>query len=152
MACLLFSHSLRAAKKELKNAARKDYYKILAVSHDADDRAIKKAYRKGALKWHPDRHSSATEAEQRRAEKMFKDVNEAYNVLSDPVKRRKYDMGADLETIEQGGDGMDMGGGMAGGGVPMDIFEAFFGGGMGGPGMGGGVRFGGRPAGGVRFG
>ncbi len=64
----------------------KDYYKILGVSKDATQEEIKKAFRKLALKYHPDRHKGDKEAEER-----FKEINEAYAVLSDPEKRRQYD-------------------------------------------------------------
>ena len=64
----------------------KDYYKILGVSRDASQEEIKKAYRRLALKYHPDRHKGDKEAEER-----FKEINEAYAVLSDPEKRRQYD-------------------------------------------------------------
>ncbi len=64
----------------------KDYYKILGVSRDATQEEIKKAYRRLALKYHPDRNKGNKEAEER-----FKEINEAYAVLSDPEKRRQYD-------------------------------------------------------------
>ena len=64
-----------------------DYYKLLGVTRDADDDAIKKAYRKLALKWHPDRNPTAKET----AEKQFKAISEAYEVLSDKNKRAVYD-------------------------------------------------------------
>jgi len=65
-----------------------DYYEVLGVERDADEGSIKKAYRKLALKWHPDRHEGG---EQERAEAKFKRISEAYEVLSDPEKRKKYD-------------------------------------------------------------
>jgi curved DNA-binding protein len=65
-----------------------DYYEILGVARDADADAIKKAYRKLALKWHPDKHPEGKRAE---AEKRFKQVSEAYEVLSDADKRQRYD-------------------------------------------------------------
>lgn len=65
-----------------------DYYEVLGVPRDASAEALKKAYRKLALEWHPDRHRGAA-AE--RAEARFKQINEAYEVLSDPAKRAKYD-------------------------------------------------------------
>lgn len=67
----------------------KDYYKILGVDKKADAKAIKKAYRKMALKWHPDKNIDNKEA----AEEKFKEISEAYQVLSDEKKRRMYDMG-----------------------------------------------------------
>jgi molecular chaperone DnaJ len=68
-------------------AAKSDYYDILGVSKSASQDEIKKAYRKQALEWHPDRHKDNKEA----AEKRFKDINEAYQVLSDSQKRSAYD-------------------------------------------------------------
>lgn len=120
---------LKDAKIRLKQAKRKDYYKILGVDKDADPAAIKKAYRKLALKWHPDKNSG-DDQQKAKAEKMFKDIGEAYAVLSDPEKKRRYDSGVDLEDLEGGG-------GFHGAGVdPTQIFQMFFGGGAPG-GMGG---------------
>ena len=65
----------------------KDYYQILGVGKGASDDEIKKAYRKEALKWHPDRNQDKKEL----AEKKFKEVAEAYEVLSDKQKRQIYD-------------------------------------------------------------
>ncbi len=65
-----------------------DYYEVLGVERDASDEAIKKAYRKLALKWHPDQHAAD---EKERAEAKFKQISEAYEVLSDSEKRGKYD-------------------------------------------------------------
>ncbi|KAF0473741.1 dnaJ-like subfamily B member 13-like [Gigaspora margarita] len=67
----------------------KDYYKILGVDKNADDEELKKAYRKLALKWHPDRHQGSADKES--AEKKFKEISEAYEVLSDKNKRQIYD-------------------------------------------------------------
>ncbi|CAK0891866.1 unnamed protein product [Prorocentrum cordatum] len=69
----------------------KDYYQILGVARDASADAIKKGYRKMALKWHPDRHSKSTEAQKAAAEEKFKEVAEAFEALSDPQKRAVYD-------------------------------------------------------------
>lgn len=99
----------------------RDYYGILGVEKDATDAQIKKAYRKLALKYHPDRNPGDEEA----AEK-FREASEASEVLLDPEKRRIVDMGGD-PLDPQGGMGGGGFGGFGGGGVG-DIFEAFFGG------------------------
>jgi DnaJ family protein C protein 7 len=65
---------LKVAHAALKKAKKKDYYKLLEIDRHADDDAIKKAYKKAALKWHPDRHSNDSEADQKRAEAIFKDI------------------------------------------------------------------------------
>lgn len=90
-----------------------DYYSILGVEKKADDDAIKKAYRKLALRLHPDK------CKDEGAEEAFKKVGEAFSVLSDAQKRHRYD--------EYGVDALREGGGGAGGARPEDIFEAFFG-------------------------
>lgn len=63
----------------------KDYYKILEISYDADIAAIKVAYRKQALKWHPDKHPNMD------VKSIMQDINEAYAILKDPLKRARYD-------------------------------------------------------------
>src|SRR3989304_8308438 len=68
-------------------AAKSYYYDILGVTKGASAEEIKKAYRKQALEWHPDRHKADKEV----AEKRFKEVNEAYQILSDSQKRSAYD-------------------------------------------------------------
>ncbi|KAK2720662.1 dnaJ homolog subfamily C member 7-like [Artemia franciscana] len=88
---------LQEAKIEMKRSKQKDYYKILGVEKNANDDEIKKAYRKRALLHHPDRHSSATEEERKEHEKNFKDLGEAYTVLSDPKNKAQYDRGQDLD-------------------------------------------------------
>ena len=66
--------------------AKRDYYDVLGVSKTATADELKKAYRKLALKYHPDRNKGNAEAEEK-----FKEVNEAYSVLSDETKRAQYD-------------------------------------------------------------
>ena len=95
------------------SSTKRDYYEVLGVSKDATEKDIKKAYRKLAFKWHPDKNPD----NKKEAEEKFKEVNEAYSVLSDPEKRRQYDMGGfDFESFGFG-DGFD----------PMEIFKSFFG-------------------------
>lgn len=109
------------------------------MERSASDTDIKKAYKALALKYHPDRNRSKSQAEQDEASKMFKEVAEAYGVLSDPKKKPLYDSGQMDYDGDQGSGGF---GGFGGGGVdPNDIFRMFFGGGMGG--MGGMGGFGG---------
>ncbi len=131
----------------------KDYYSILEVSKSASPEEIKKAYRKLALKYHPDRNKG-----DKGAETKFKEISEAYAVLSDPEKRKQYDMfGAEgfqnrytQEDIFRGFDFSsifdDLG--MGGGGRVHNIFSQFFGG------MGGGPRsgYGGTPFGSSSYG
>jgi DnaJ family protein C protein 7 len=71
----------------LKKSKRKNYYKILAIEKNVDEAEIKKAYRRKAVEWHPDKHNTKSEEEVKEAERMFKDVGEAYAILSDPKKR-----------------------------------------------------------------
>ena len=119
--------------------AKKDYYEVLGVEKDADDNQVKKAYRKKAMKYHPDQNPDNKEAEDK-----FKEAAEAYDVLSDGNKRARYDqMGH--RAFEQGGGGfsggaggmtmediMDQFGGMFGGGASGGGGGSFFGGGGGG--------------------
>ena len=99
-------------------AVKRDYYEILGIQQKASEEDIKKAFRKLAFQYHPDRNKE-TDAEER-----FKEVNEAYEVLSDPEKRSTYDRfgHAGLSGNGRGFEGFD---GFAGFG---DIFDAFFGG------------------------
>ncbi|XP_003701178.1 tetratricopeptide repeat protein 2 [Megachile rotundata] len=96
---------LMEAKVALKKSKRKDYYKILGIDKNASTDDIKKAYRKRAMVHHPDRHPNATEGEKREQEKKFKEVGEAYGILSDPKKRSRYDSGHDIYDIEDGDGG-----------------------------------------------
>eukprot|EP01105_Mastigella_eilhardi_P013265 TRINITY_DN3013_c0_g1_i1.p1 TRINITY_DN3013_c0_g1~~TRINITY_DN3013_c0_g1_i1.p1 ORF type:complete len:370 (-),score=82.94 TRINITY_DN3013_c0_g1_i1:94-1203(-) len=127
----------------------KDYYAILGVSRNADETELKKAYRKLALKWHPDRNKGSKESTEK-----FKEIGEAYDVLSDPDKRAVYDQlgeeglkagagatppggaggfpsgfsqgpgGAQFFTFTSGGGGRHGGAGFR---DPYDIFREFFG-------------------------
>lgn len=104
--------------------AKKDYYEVLGLEKGASDDEIKKAFRKLAIKYHPDKNQGDKEAEEK-----FKEINEAYQVLSDPEKKAQYDQ---FGTSDFNGGGFGGGGGfdfndMGGFG---DIFESFFGGGF----------------------
>ncbi|HAI22639.1 TPA: molecular chaperone DnaJ [Candidatus Collierbacteria bacterium] len=129
-------------------ATTRDYYDILGVSKSATTAEIKSAYRKLALKWHPDRNKEAD------AHEKFKEINEAYEVLSNPEKKAKFDQFGHAAFNNGGGGnpfgagGNPFGGGyyQAGGNInfedlfggaggfsdPFDIFGSFFGGGFGG--------------------
>ncbi len=71
--------------------AKRDYYEVLGVAKNASEEEIKKAYRKLAIKYHPDRQQDKSEAEKKEAEEKFKEAAEAYSVLSDANKRSRYD-------------------------------------------------------------
>ena len=100
----------------------KDFYRVLGVPKDADDATIKKAYRKLARKLHPDQNAGDAKAEER-----FKEIGEAYAVLSDPQERRQYDQ---IRAMTSGGARFTAGPGGEGGGFE-DIFSGMFGGGTG---------------------
>ncbi len=132
-------------------AAKRDFYDVLGVRKTADDKEIKKAYRKLAKKYHPDTNQGDKDAEQK-----FKEIGEAYDVLSDPEKRKMYDQFG-MAAFEEGGTGRYGGAGAGGfggfggsggfqefhfdssgmGGMD-DILKGMFGGGFGG--FGGGQR------------
>lgn len=92
----------RKAKLEKLKAARVDHYRVLELEKTASAVEIKKAYRKMALRWHPDKNSGSAQ-EHDLAEAKFKEVNEAYDTLSDPAKKERYDSGVDLEAELDGG-------------------------------------------------
>lgn len=94
--------------------AKRDYYEVLGVSRDADAAAIKKAYRKLAIKYHPDKNP-----DDKTAEEKFKEAAEAYEVLSDADKRARYDRFGHAGVSGQGG------GGFSGGMTMEDIFQQF---------------------------
>src|SRR5690348_14482650 len=96
----------------------KDYYKSLGVPKDAKQADIKKAYRKLARQHHPDANKGDTASEEK-----FKEISEAYDVLSDETKRKEYD---EARTLFGGGGGFRVPrGGAGGGGVPFDLSDLF---------------------------
>ncbi len=99
--------------------SKRDYYQVLGVGRRSSDEEIKKAFRKLAMEYHPDRNKDAGASER------FKEINEAYQVLSDSKKRRNYDTFGHAGVDANGGgfDGFENFGGFG------DIFDAFFGGG-----------------------
>ena len=117
-------------------AEKRDYYEVLGVEKNADAETIKKAYRKAAIKYHPDKNPGDKEAEEK-----FKEAAEAYDVLSNDDKRARYDRFGHA-GMNGGAGGAGGFGGFGGGGFSMDdIFEQFgdiFGGAFGGFGGGGG--------------
>lgn len=134
----------------------RSYYDVLGVPRDANEAVLKRQFRKLALKYHPDKNQDNKEE----AETKFQEINRAYEVLSDPEKKRAYDLGGEDNVRRQerdGGSGGGAGGGgfnfggpggarfNFGGGAGGDPFEFFFGqgaaGGMGGGGFGGGHPF-----------
>ena len=115
-------------------AEKRDYYEVLGLQKGASDEEIKKAFRKMAMKYHPDRNPDDKEAEEK-----FKEVNEAYGVLSDPDKKSKYDRFGHAGVDPSAGFGGGAGG-FGGFGGFEDIFDMFTGGG----GFGGFGGFGGQ--------
>lgn len=110
-------------------AEKRDYYEVLGLSKGASDDEIKKAFRKMAMKYHPDKNPGDKEAEEK-----FKEINEAYGVLSDADKKSKYDRFGHAGVDPNAGfGGGGFGGGFSGGfGGFEDIFDMFTGGGFGG--------------------
>ncbi len=113
--------------------AKRDYYEVLGLTKNATEEEIKKAYRKKAIEFHPDKNPGNSEAEE-----QFKEAAEAYDVLGNAQKKQRYD-----QYGHAGMGGASSGSGFGGGGMSMDdIFEHFgdiFGGHFGG-GFGGGGR------------
>lgn len=133
-------------------AEKRDYYEVLGLQKGASEDDIKQAYRKAALKWHPDRWVSGTDAEKKTAEEKFKEASEAYSVLSDPQKKQRYDQFGFAGVDGAAGAGGFGGGGFDFGGMGLDdLLKNLFGGGFGGGfsgfsgfgGFGGGQRSGG---------
>lgn len=107
--------------------AKKDYYEVLGIDKGASEEEIKKAFRKLAIQYHPDKNKGNKEAEDK-----FKEINEAYQVLSDPQKKAQYDQfgTSDFDAGGGGFGGFDFSGDMGGFGDLGDIFGSFFGGGF----------------------
>lgn len=103
-------------------STKRDYYEVLGVGKNATDSELKSAYRKLAIKWHPDKWANKSDAEKKDAEDKFKEISQAYDVLSDKDKRAQYDQfGFDGPSGFSGfGEGFD----------PFDMFAKHFGGGM----------------------
>lgn len=109
--------------------AKRDFYEVLGIAKGASDTEIKKAYRKAAMKYHPDKFSGANESEKKEAEDKFKEINEAYQILSDENKRAQYDRFGHAAFENGGGAGAGGFGGFSGGFEDLgDIFGSFFGG------------------------
>ena len=110
-------------------ADKRDYYEVLGLQKGASEDEIKKAFRKLAMKYHPDKNPGDKEAEEK-----FKEINEAYAVLSDPEQKSKYDRfghaGIDPNSFASGFGGAGFGGFED----IFDIFGSAFGGGFGSPG------------------
>ncbi|GAA6063958.1 hypothetical protein JCM10212_004913 [Sporobolomyces blumeae] len=122
---------LQKAQRLLKQSKQKDYYKILGVARDADAKTIKRAYRKATLKAHPDKEGGS--------EEKMAALNQAYEVLSNPELRARFDHGEDPNdpAAQQGGSPFG-GGGFGGGGGHPFFFQQGGGGGFGGGGSAGG--------------
>ena len=121
---------LNEANTKGDEARNRDYYAILGLSRSATQDEIKKAYRKLALKYHPDRNCES-EQTKKIAQRKFEDVSDAYSVLSDPKKKQMFDQGVDPLNPEHGGMGGAGGPNVNirfSGGNPEEIFKMFFGG------------------------
>merc|ERR1711879_207281 len=95
---------IKENQTDVKKAKKKDFYKVLGVNKDATDKEIKKAFHKLSLQWHPDRHKDSEDKEE--AERKYKEIVEAYDVLKDAKKRKQFDMG----VYDDGTGGMGGGG------------------------------------------
>ncbi|KAG5489927.1 hypothetical protein JKF63_00044 [Porcisia hertigi] len=127
-----FEAELRQLNARAKRAKRKDYYKVLDLpQHESNQDTIKRAYKKACLQWHPDKWAHASEEEKSHAETQFKEIGEAFGVLSDPNKKRMYDSGQMDSDVE----GANMPSGFSGARGQADIvtvMNMMFGGGGGG--------------------
>ncbi|KAI6748425.1 hypothetical protein HG530_015461 [Fusarium avenaceum] len=121
---------LQKAHIALKRSKTKDYYKVLGVENDADERQIKSAYRKQSKIFHPDKAAKQGIAKEE-AEKKMASINEAYEVLSDPELRARFDRGDDPNSQERQGNPFQQGNPFGGGGGHPFMFQQ----GGGGPNM-----------------
>ena len=120
---------INEANQKGESARNRDYYQILGLQRNATPEEVKKAYRKMALKYHPDRNSES-EQSKKIAQRKFQDVSDAYSVLSDPKKKGMFDQGVDPlnpETASGGAGGPGMSFHFSGS-DPNEIFKMFFGG------------------------
>src|SRR5690242_13186551 len=108
----------------MSTVGKRDYYETLGVDRSASDDDLKKAFRKLARQYHPDLHSSPEQ--KKTSEEKFKEINEAYEVLSDQDKRKRYDMFGHAGA-QGGASGFEGFGGGGFGDIFNDIFEDFFG-------------------------
>ena len=127
---------MNEANQKAETARNRDYYQILGINRNATAEEIKKAYRKMALKYHPDRNCES-EQTKKIAQRKFQDVSDAYSVLSDPKKKEMFDQGVDpLNPETAAGCGPEGPAGAAGprmnvhfsGSDPNEVFKMFFGG------------------------
>ncbi|KAJ2904648.1 hypothetical protein MKZ38_007484 [Zalerion maritima] len=127
----IINEALHEAQMALKRSKNKDYYKIIGVSRDADDRQIKSAYRKLSKQHHPDKahtHGLSKEA----AEKKMAEINQAYEYLSNPDERAKIDRGEDPADPQSGGNPFQGSPFGPGGGFQQQMYRQGGGGGGGG--------------------
>jgi len=122
-----YHDELNKARTELKKSKRKDFYKILNAKKYATEKEIKRAFRKCAVKYHPDKFISKPKDEQDVAEDKYKECVEAQDILSNADLRKRYDAGEDvLETLQGGNNSGQRGGG----GFPFHFFRQGGGGGQ----------------------
>jgi len=94
---------LQLIEKLKRRAGQVDYYKILGIGRSATEKELKRAYHKMAVQYHPDKYAAKSEADAAEADKKFKEIARAYEVLGDEELRRKYDLGEDPDEQQQGG-------------------------------------------------
>ena len=129
---LQIDSELKQVSQEVAKANEKDYYAVLGLKKDATAEQIKKAYKEMVRKHHPDKHAGSKE-EMEKAERRFKEINEANEVLSDPQKKQMYDLGGHKKGNQGGSGGPNFGNyeGFSGGqgfpGAEGNVFQMFFG-------------------------